>query len=60
MFEFAQEAVLKAGPQGEANLAISPSLGFALSMDHVETLALDFAKLKTHGFPPSQSARRTR
>ena len=52
VFEFAQDAVLKAGAQGESNLAYLSSLGFALSMDHVQTLALDFAKLKTMGFEP--------
>jgi cyclic-di-GMP phosphodiesterase TipF (flagellum assembly factor) len=50
VFEFEQSAVLKAGPEGEANLNYLSGLGFALSMDHVETLALDFAKLKTMGF----------
>jgi cyclic-di-GMP phosphodiesterase TipF (flagellum assembly factor) len=50
IFEFAQSAVLKAGAVGEANLARLAGLGFALSMDHVETLALDFVKLKLMGF----------
>jgi len=50
IFEFAQDAVLKAGPHGESNLAYLSSLGFALSMDHVQSLALDYAKLKTMGF----------
>jgi cyclic-di-GMP phosphodiesterase TipF (flagellum assembly factor) len=50
IFEFAQGAVLKAGAVGEQNLARLAELGFALSMDHVETLALDFVKLKTMGF----------
>ncbi len=50
IFEFAQEAVLKAGLAGEKNLARLAELGFALSMDHVETLALDFVKLKRIGF----------
>ena len=50
VFEFSQEAVAKAGQQGEANLAYLASLGFALSMDHVSSLALDFAKLKRLGF----------
>ncbi len=50
IFEFSQEAVLKAGPAGEKNLARLSEMGFALSMDHVETLALDFVKLKTIGF----------
>jgi cyclic-di-GMP phosphodiesterase, flagellum assembly factor TipF len=50
IFEFSQSAVLKAGQEGEANLAYLANLGFSLSMDHVETLALDFMKLKTLGF----------
>jgi cyclic-di-GMP phosphodiesterase TipF (flagellum assembly factor) len=50
VFEFEQAAVLHAGPQGESNLAYLASLGFALSMDHVQSLALDFAKLKKLGF----------
>jgi cyclic-di-GMP phosphodiesterase TipF (flagellum assembly factor) len=50
IFEFAQDAVLKAGPLGEQNLAHLAKLGFALSMDHVETLALDFVRLKSMGF----------
>jgi cyclic-di-GMP phosphodiesterase TipF (flagellum assembly factor) len=50
VFEFSQSAVLKAGSQGDSNLMYLSNLGFALSMDHVETLALDFAKLKGLGF----------
>jgi cyclic-di-GMP phosphodiesterase TipF (flagellum assembly factor) len=50
VFEFAQDAIMKAGAAGEKNLADLAGLGFALSMDHVETLALDFVKLKTTGF----------
>jgi cyclic-di-GMP phosphodiesterase TipF (flagellum assembly factor) len=50
VFEFAQSAVAQAGAKGEENLAYLSSLGFALSMDHVETLAVDFAKLKKLGF----------
>ncbi len=50
VFEFAQDAVTKAGAKGEENLSYLASLGFALSMDHVDTLALDFGKLKTIGF----------
>jgi len=50
VFEFAQDAVAKAGPQGETNLAYLSSLGFALSMDHVSSLAIDFIKLKKMGF----------
>jgi cyclic-di-GMP phosphodiesterase TipF (flagellum assembly factor) len=50
VFEFSQSAVMKAGSQGDSNLMYLSNLGFALSMDHVETLALDFAKLKGLGF----------
>jgi cyclic-di-GMP phosphodiesterase, flagellum assembly factor TipF len=50
VFEFAQDAVTKAGGQGEANLAYLASLGFALSMDHVTSLSIDFARLKKIGF----------
>jgi FOG: EAL domain len=50
VFEFSQEAVLKAGREGEANLKRLNSLGFALSMDNVKTLALDFTKLRQLGF----------
>jgi cyclic-di-GMP phosphodiesterase TipF (flagellum assembly factor) len=50
IFEFSQDAILKAGNVGEQNLARLAELGFALSMDHVETLALDFVRLKTMGF----------
>jgi len=50
IFEFAQDAVLKAGPAGEKNLGRLAEMGFALSMDHVETLALDFVRLKGLGF----------
>jgi cyclic-di-GMP phosphodiesterase TipF (flagellum assembly factor) len=50
VFEFSQDAVTTAGAQGESNLAYLSSLGFALSMDHVSTLALDFIKLKRMGF----------
>ncbi|MES2292355.1 MAG: EAL domain-containing protein [Pseudomonadota bacterium] len=50
IFEFSQDAILKAGSIGEQNLARLAELGFALSMDHVETLALDFVRLKAMGF----------
>ena len=50
IFEFSQDAILKAGGVGEQNLARLAELGFALSMDHVETLALDFVRLKAMGF----------
>jgi len=42
--------VLNAGQKGEENLLYLSSLGFALSMDHVETLAMDFENLKRLGF----------
>ncbi len=50
VFEFSQDAVAKAGAGGESNLAYLAHLGFALSMDHVSTLDLDFPKLKRVGF----------
>jgi len=50
VFEFSQEAVLKAGSEGEHNLTALATMGFGLSMDHVETLALDFLRLKAIGF----------
>lgn len=50
VFEFDQAAVMKAGQKGEENLLYLASLGFALSMDHVDTLAVDFGRLKTMGF----------
>jgi cyclic-di-GMP phosphodiesterase TipF (flagellum assembly factor) len=50
IFEFDQQAVLKAGAEGEKNLTALATMGFALSMDHVETLALDFLRLKAIGF----------
>jgi cyclic-di-GMP phosphodiesterase TipF (flagellum assembly factor) len=50
IFEFSQESVLKAGADGERNLAALATMGFALSMDHVENLALDFLRLKAIGF----------
>ncbi|MBV8977387.1 MAG: EAL domain-containing protein [Alphaproteobacteria bacterium] len=50
VFEFGQEAVAKAGAKGEENLIVLAGLGFALSMDHVDALALDFGRLKRIGF----------
>ena len=50
VFEFDQRAILNAGQKGEENLLYLSSLGFALSMDHVETLAMDFENLKRLGF----------
>jgi cyclic-di-GMP phosphodiesterase TipF (flagellum assembly factor) len=50
VFEFAQEAVMKAGPKGEENLSYLASLGFHLSMDHVETLGMNYAQMRKLGF----------
>ena len=50
IFEFSQDAVLKAGAAGEKNLSRLSDMGFSLSMDHVETLALDFVRMKALGF----------
>ncbi|HWA91001.1 MAG TPA: EAL domain-containing protein [Rhizomicrobium sp.] len=50
VFEFGQDALVKSGPKGEENLQFLASLGFALSMDHVTSLAVDFARLKKIGF----------
>jgi len=50
VFEFAQDSVLKAGREGEANLKRLSDIGFSLSMDNIKTLALDFGKLKATGF----------
>jgi len=50
IFEFSQDAVIQAGLEGERNLTTLANMGFALSMDHVETLALDFLRLKAIGF----------
>lgn len=50
IFEFNQQDVLKAGSEGEKNLTALATMGFALSMDHVESLALDFLRLKAIGF----------
>jgi cyclic-di-GMP phosphodiesterase TipF (flagellum assembly factor) len=50
VFEFSQSALATAGNKGAENLAYLSSLGFALSLDHVETLAIDFAHLKKLGF----------
>jgi cyclic-di-GMP phosphodiesterase, flagellum assembly factor TipF len=50
VFEFSQDAVLKAGKIGEANLNQLAGIGFSLSMDHIAALNLDFDKLKNIGF----------
>jgi cyclic-di-GMP phosphodiesterase, flagellum assembly factor TipF len=50
IFEFSQQAILKAGVEGERNLTTLATMGFALSMDHVENLAMDFLRLKAIGF----------
>jgi cyclic-di-GMP phosphodiesterase TipF (flagellum assembly factor) len=50
IFEFSQAAVLKAGAEGEQNLAKLATMGFPLSMDHVDSLKVDFLRLKAIGF----------
>ncbi|MDE2466495.1 MAG: EAL domain-containing protein, partial [Alphaproteobacteria bacterium] len=50
VFEFAQDALAKAGPRGDENLTYLAGLGFNLSMDHTSSLDLDFARLKKIGF----------
>ena len=50
VFEFDQGSLATVGAKGEENLSYLASLGFALSMDHVSTLALDFARLHALGF----------
>jgi cyclic-di-GMP phosphodiesterase, flagellum assembly factor TipF len=50
VFEFAQDSVLRCGREGEANLKRLNGLGFALSMDNIKSLALDYGKLKATGF----------
>ena len=50
IFEFDQQAVMKCGAEGERNLAALATMGFSLSMDHVESLKLDFLRLKAIGF----------
>jgi cyclic-di-GMP phosphodiesterase TipF (flagellum assembly factor) len=50
VFEFEQASVLEASVAAESNLRYLASLGFALSMDHVSSLALDFDRLKATGF----------
>jgi cyclic-di-GMP phosphodiesterase TipF (flagellum assembly factor) len=50
IFEFSQDAVRHAGVEGEKNLTSLATMGFALSMDHVENLQLDFLRLKAIGF----------
>jgi cyclic-di-GMP phosphodiesterase TipF (flagellum assembly factor) len=50
VFEFAQNAVIDVDPRVEENLSYLSGLGFALSMDHVETLDCNFAKLRQLGF----------
>lgn len=49
VFEFTEESILKAGGAEETNLRALSELGFALSMDQVTRLDLDFAKLKGLG-----------
>lgn len=50
VFEFSQDSVLRCGREGEANLKRLNGLGFALSMDNIKSLALDYGKLKSTGF----------
>jgi cyclic-di-GMP phosphodiesterase TipF (flagellum assembly factor) len=50
VFEFAQEDMQRGGAEGEAGLASLASLGFALSLDHVDSLEIDFTKLRKLGF----------
>ncbi len=50
VFEFSQSALNAIGPSGEANLSYLSNMGFALSLDHVDTLAMDFGRLKRLGF----------
>lgn len=50
IFEFSQDAVAAAGLEGEKNLTALATMGFALSMDHVDSLRLDFLRLKAIGF----------
>jgi len=50
IFEFSQSAVMNAGAEGERNLAQLANMGFSLSMDNVESLKIDFLRLKAIGF----------
>jgi cyclic-di-GMP phosphodiesterase TipF (flagellum assembly factor) len=50
IFEFNQDAVMRCGAEGERNLTALATMGFALSMDHIENLSLDFLRLKAIGF----------
>lgn len=50
VFEFAQKSVETGGVKAEENLSYLSSLGFQLSMDHVDTLNVDFARLRKLGF----------
>lgn len=50
VFEFAQEALQRSSADGDANLEYLASLGFALSLDQVDSVEIDFARLKKLGF----------
>ena len=50
VFEFTQASIMAAGAKGEESLSYLSSLGFALSMDHVDMLNVDFARLRKLGF----------
>jgi len=59
VFEFAQDALAQAGAAGEANLGYLSRLGFVLSLDHIESLAVDFAHLRDLGFRHLKVSART-
>jgi cyclic-di-GMP phosphodiesterase TipF (flagellum assembly factor) len=59
VFEFTQKALAGAGAAGEANLGYLSRLGFVLSLDHIESLAVDFAHLRDLGFRHLKVAART-
>ena len=50
IFEFSQDAVLKAGVEGEKNLTSLATMGFALSHGPCRKPGLDFLRLKAMGF----------
>lgn len=50
VLEFAQDEVQKCSRDAQDNLRYLAQLGFAMSMDHVETLRCDFSHLRSLGF----------
>ena len=50
VFEFAQEALQHLDAEGETNLVRLSKLGFALSLDQLKSLEMDFPKLRKLGF----------